>query len=868
MVELGNFALYLALPITLYAAFMPVFGVIKGKRQYIKSARYAMYFDAVLISFSSIALIVGFLTNRFDITYIFEYSNIAQPVLYKISAIYAGQAGSLLFWVWMLALYMVVVLYQNRNRNHDLMPYVMFVTNTVLFFFIYIMTISPDIFTMAKAFKKYYLMASVFLLALSGLVLIGLALARTLKLIATESFKKHYKDYMLIGLLIFVIFFFTTLAFTAKQPSFSAPFQTIKQAYPDANTIPVEGQGLNPLLQNYGMFFHPPTLYMGYVGFTIPFAFAIAALLTRNLGTAWFTSTRKWTIFAWFFLGVGIIFGAQWAYMELGWGGYWMWDPVENASFMPWLVGTAFLHSVMIQEKKNMLKVWNMLLIIFTFVLSLFGTFLTRSGVLSSVHTFGASSLGGFFMGAIFLVLPLSLFLLATRLDSLKSQNELDSLISREASFLINNLLLVGAAFTVFWGTVFPLLKEAITGQKPTVGPPFYETVMVPIALALFFITAICPLIAWRRATHKNLVKNFAKPFGFSVIVGLGLALFIGASITHQVGFLAGLVALAALVLVYVLNEKLVFPTAAVVMVGAAVYFAINSGQVVRFIVPGFLGAVLVGSAVMVAKDRQSGVGLGFMIATISGLALFLSSLKINHPWTLTSLFLLTFIAATIVLEFFRGTRVRFRHDKERDGSVGFEPYDIFRVIKAFGTLMWKNKRRYGGYVIHTGIVLMFIGITVSSTWSVTKEVTLREGESMKINDYVLNYKKFDAYKTANKEVFATTLDVWKDLGNNQFTKLGETVAEKDFHPNPYKDEKENQPTTEVGLFWNLKEDLYVILSGYDYKTRVASFKVKVNPMVVWIWIGGLVSSLGTVIVMWPDATEKRRMAAQYGAAS
>lgn len=891
MVELGRFALFFSIPVVLYAAAMPIIGVITGKRQFIKSARYAIYANGVIVSVAAIGLITAFLTNRFDIAYVFEYSNIKLPLAYKFSALYAGQAGSLLFWAWMLSLYMVVCVYQNRNKNHDLMPYVMFITMTVLFYFIFIMTGAPALFTLSKSVKAIARVFSMALVITTGLILIGAAVARVLRWIKTDNFKKNFKNYLLIGLLIFTILFFITLALAAKQPARSYPFETFKDSNPSLQQqlekagydSPPDGQGLNPLLQNYGMWFHPPTLYMGYVGFTIPFAFAIAALITRNLGTIWITSIRKWTIFAWFFLGVGVVFGAQWAYMELGWGGYWMWDPVENASFMPWLVGTAFMHSIMIQEKKNMLKVWNMLLIIFTFALSLFGTFLTRSGVLSSVHSFGASSLGEFFLGAIFLVLPLSIFLLATRLDALKSENELDSLLSREASFLINNLLLVGAAFTVFWGTVFPLISEAITGKKPTVGPPFYEQVMVPIALTLFLITAICPLIAWRRATRKNLAKNFAKPVSIAFGVSVFLASLIGIGITKQAGFFTGLIALVAILVVAKFNNKLAKISTSAAVVAVAVFFAIrfaiesNLPQAIRFIpIPWpvtvglgmtiILAAALVGSIVVTVKDRESRFGAGLFIAAISGLVLLFGSLKVNHPWALGSFFLLTFIFITIVLEFYRGTRLRFSHDKERAGIVGFEPFDILRVIKAFGTLIWKNKRRYGGYIIHTGIVLMFIGITTSSTWSTTREATLREGETMKIKDYYLYYEKFDAYSTANKEIYAATMKVYKRLENNKWRPLGQLVAEKNYHPNPYKSEEENQPTTEIGLFWNLKEDLYVILSGYDFKSKVASFKVKVNPLIVWIWIGGFVVCFGTLIVMWPDALEKKRLAAKYGA--
>ncbi len=872
MIELGSFALFFALPIAIYAAAAPIIGIILGKKELIKSAKYAVYANGVVLTVAAAGLIYAFLNDRFDIAYVFEYSNTTQPLAYKLAAFYGGQAGSLLFWAWMLALYMVIVVYQNRRKNQDLMPYVLFIAMTVETFFIFIMTMAPALFTLSSSVKMIAQVFSAAFLVASIITIIAVGISK----LFDKFSSKHFKEIICIGILVISIFFFSTLALYAKESGNSAPFEKTATKMPQLVTqlqkelgtsVPTEGEGLNPLLQNYGMIFHPPALYMGYVGFTIPFAFALAALMTKNLGTVWITSTRKWTIWAWFALGVGIVFGAQWAYMELGWGGYWAWDPVENASFMPWLTGTAFMHSVMIQEKKNMLKVWNMLLIIFTFALSLFGTYLTRSGVLSSVHSFGTSPLGAQFLTAMFISLVFAMILLALRLDSLKSENELDSLLSREATFLINNLLLVGAAFTVFWGTVFPLVSEALGQGKPTVGPPFYEKIMVPIALVLFLVTAICPLIAWRRATRKNLAKNFAKPFTTAIIVGVGLSLLIGAAVTQQVGFLAGLIALTILIVVATINQKLVFPVGALSIGGAAVFFALNSAEGMRFIMPGFLFATLAGSAYAISKNRESKVGLGLGIGAISSLALVFGSTRIEHPWALGTLFLLTFITATIVLEFYRGTRIRLQHDKERVGSIGFDPMDILRVFKAFGTLIWKNKRRYGGYIIHTGIVIMFVGITASSTWKIEKEANLKQGQSTKLGAYTLTYDKTDYYKTSNKEVLAATLGLSKPLGNGLYS-TGQVVAEKNWHPNPYKSEEENQPTTEVGLFWNLKEDVYIILNGFDPKSKITSFKMVINPLIVWIWIGGFVVIFGTIIVMWPDALEKRRLAAKYGSAA
>jgi len=868
IVEIGSFSLYFALPVVFWAALAPIIGVITGKREFVKSAKYATYASGALLTISAIALTVAFITDRFDLAYVFEYSRTAQPLIYKFAAFYGGQAGSLLFWAWMLAIYMVVVVYQNRNKNQELMPYVMFVSMSVLYYFVFITSAAPDFFTLSKSVKSIAMLLSMAMLVTLGIIILGAAIGKLFGKIRS----KNYMNYMLIGVLIFVVILFTTLALNAPDHPKSNPFETFATKYKDAGyDKPTEGQGLNPMLQNYGMIFHPPTLYMGYVGFTIPFAFAMAALLTKNVGSKWIASIRKWTVWSWFFLGVGIVFGAQWAYMELGWGGYWAWDPVENASFMPWLVGTAFMHSIMIQEKKNMLKIWNMMLIIGTFWLSLFGTFLTRSGLLSSVHSFGASSLGGFFGGILLLILFLAPALLFTRLESLKSKNELDSLVSREASFLINNLLLVVAALTVLWGTVFPLFAELFTGKKPTVGPPFYEVVMVPIALGLFLITAVCPLIAWRRATKANLAKNFSKPFVASIAISVALALLIGVAITQNVGFYASLIALATIAIVATVNKKLILPVSVITAVGAAIFFAMNSAGGARFILPGFLVAALIGSVAIIAKNKESRAGIGLAIGSIAGIVLFFGSLKIEHPWALTTFFLLAFIFATITLEFYRGTRIRYQHDKERSDIQGFEVANIWRVIKAFGTLIWKNKRRYGGYIVHVGIVLMFIGITASSTWKVEKTATLRQGESMSINNYLLYFTKFETYTVPpnsdnpSKIVSAAKMDVWQMKNGSPVKKLKTIEPQKNLHPNAYKSEEENQPITEVDLMWNLKEDLYVILNGFSEKDGVATFKVFINPLIVWMWIGGFVMIFGTIIVMWPDAREKKRLAAKYG---
>jgi cytochrome c-type biogenesis protein CcmF len=491
--------------------------------------------------------------------------------------------------------------------------------------------------------------------------------------------------------------------------------------------IPAEGMGLNPLLENPGMIIHPPTLLAGYVAFTIPFAFAIAALLTKRLGDEWIITIRRWTLIAWLLLGVGNILGAWWAYVELGWGGYWAWDPIENASFMPWLVATGFLHSIMMQRRRGILKTWNMVLIILTFSLVIFGTFLTRSGILSSVHTFSNSALGPYFLSFIGIIFFGSLGLLYYRKDNLKGEAEMESLISRESTFLLNNLLLVGAAFAIFLGTIFPIISEAIRGVKITVGAPFFNQVTSPIFLAIILLTGICALIGWRRASIKNLIRNFLWPLVVALI--LGIALF-------------------------------------------------------------FLG--------------------------------------IREWYALVAFFLCGFVLSTILYEWFRGTRARHRMRTEN-------------YFKAFWGLIWTNRPRYGGYIVHIAIILIAIGVVGSSLYNVEKEATLIPGESMTINKYTLTYDNIDQYETESKGVITATLSIY-----NQDKFVGTLTPEKYFH------RSYEQPVTEVAVRSTLIEDLYVILVDSDANGTTA-FKVLINPLVNWIWIGGGIFVLGGLIAFWPE---------------
>ena len=507
-------------------------------------------------------------------------------------------------------------------------------------------------------------------------------------------------------------------------------------------TIPAEGSDLNPLLQNYWMAIHPPSLYTGYVSATVPFAFGAAALITGKLDDAWIRTTRRWAIFSWFFLTLGNMFGARWAYEVLGWGGYWAWDPVENAAFMPWLVMTAYLHSVMIQERKDMLKIWNLSLIGLAFGLTLFGTFITRSGVISSVHSFTQSGLGPYFLTFLIVVTLAYTALLIFRSSQLRSPADFESYLSREAAFLFNNLFLVGIAFAVFWGTIFPVLSEAVRGVKITVGPPFFNRVNGPLALGLVFLMGVGPLIAWRRTSADNLLRSFAAP----IILGVS----------------TGVVAAA---------------------------------------------------------------------------------LRLREWYVLTALSLAAFVIGTIIVEFRRGMNAR-RH-------MVSEPR-----VTALVNLVAKNNRRYGGYVIHVGVIVAFVGIVGSSFFRTDVKKSVHPGQSFAIGSYTLRFLGLSQLETPHLESATARVEVLRPDGREV------TVMEpaKLFYKRP------QQPATKVAIRSTPFADLYLVLAGIDDTGETATFEVFLTPLVFWLWTGGLLMVLGTVIVMWPNVRERAAIAAALSA--
>jgi cytochrome c-type biogenesis protein CcmF len=490
---------------------------------------------------------------------------------------------------------------------------------------------------------------------------------------------------------------------------------------------PADGNGLNPLLQNYWMVIHPPILYIGYTGFVVPFAFCVAALFTRQLGSAWVRTIRRWTLFTWLFLGVGIVMGAKWAYMELGWGGYWGWDPVENASLMPWLAGTAFLHSVILQEKRGMLKVWNVSLISVTYLLVILGTFLTRSGVVSSVHSFARSNIGVPFAIFILFVLAGTTALILSRLPYLKSENKLDSMVSRESGFLFNNLILLAATFSVLFGTVFPILSELFTGTNVTVGPAYFNFMEVPIGLLLLFLIGAGPLLAYRRTSGKSLRKNFTMP----VVLGV---------------------------------------------VSAPVFFLLG--------VRGF--------------------------------------------WPMLSLVLCTFVTLTIVQEFHKGVTARRKTIHEN-------------YLTALVNLTRRNNRRYGGYIVHFAMVLVFLGAT-GSAFVKEGQGVIGEGESFKVGNYDIRLNEIRESE-ANPNYWSGILAMDVTRGGNQVARV---YPEKRFY---YASE---QPTSEVAIHQSTREDLYLVFAGLNEDQTKAIVQAYVNPLVMWLWTGAIIMVLGTLVCLLP----------------
>ncbi|HSB15633.1 MAG TPA: heme lyase CcmF/NrfE family subunit [Bryobacteraceae bacterium] len=504
-----------------------------------------------------------------------------------------------------------------------------------------------------------------------------------------------------------------------------SPFQVLAVGR-EVTAVP-DGNGLNPLLQYWAMAIHPPFLYLGYVGFVVPFAFAMGSLITRQPGDAWIHTTRRWTIVTWMFQSIGILLGAGWAYAVLGWGGYWGWDPVENASLLPWITATAFLHSVMMQEKKGMMKVWNMVLVSLTFWLCIFGTFLTRSGVVSSVHAFAQSPIGKYFVSFLAIVAAFTIYVILDRLDYLKSESRLESVVSRESSFLFNNLILLASCFAVLWGTLFPVISEAVTGEKISVDAPFFNRVNVPVGLFLLFLTGVAPLLAWRRTSVDGLRRNFLWPAAGAVALMIGLA-----------------------------------------------------------------------------------------------------AAGVRHFYALICFGLCLFVAWTIAAEFIKGARAI----RARSGQ---------NLIASMVELTHRNTRRYGGYLVHMGIVLMFVGFA-GSAFNKDRTIEVNIGDSFKLASYELTIKDLREGDNPNYSWHHAVVGISKGGSS-----LGVLEPERRFY------KSSRQGTSEVAIRRRLNEDLYLNFAGMNDSGSKAVIQAYVFPLVSWIWIGFWVLLFGTLVCLVPN---------------
>jgi cytochrome c-type biogenesis protein CcmF len=664
LAEFGFGVLVVTFLLALYSVGAAIYGETKKSAALVESARRAMLLTWPLITLSALTLIYMLVTNHFEVAYVYSVTSRSMPSYLKVTALWGGQAGSLVFWSWLMSAFASAVTLRKWDRDREFLPWVIVVSSVTMAFFI------GMVIFFENPFARFW--------------------QTTGGSVITSMF----------------------------QPAGASAF------------APADGRGLNPLLRHPGMIIHPPMLYLGFVSFVIPFAFAIAALVTGRTDDRWIRITRRWTLVAWLFLSLGLVLGGRWAYDVLGWGGYWGWDPVEIAAFMPWLTGTAFLHSVMIQEKRGMLKQWNMILIILTYDLVIFGTFLTRSGVLSSVHAFAQSAIGPFFFAFIGLTFVTSIALLIHRWGELKAEAPLKSMLSREALFLLNNLLFLSVLVVCFWGVIFPLISELFTGQKVTVGPPFYNRANAPLFGALMVLMAIAPLSAWGHSTIKTLGRAIWKPAAFSLVV---LA------------------------------------------------------------------------------------------------AIFLSGM---HNWIgLIGFWLVALVISVTLFEFWRAARARGRSQNEN-------------LFVALGRLAGRNRRRYGGYIIHISMMLMAIGILGMALFQTQTQGTVAIGQSLDLAGYQVKYDSIAQFMyTSDHQVTRAVVSVYKD---------GKYLG--DLHPRIDYYADAQQTMTIPGQRSTLADDLYVLLVDWQpVSAQGATLKIYHNPLVNWLWIGAIVFIFGLFVAAWPD---------------
>jgi len=646
MENVGALSLLIAFCLAVFAVAAAVVGKYSRRPLLTVSAERAVYAVWILVTTASALLVYSLITGDYRLAYVAAHSNKAMSAIYKFTAWWGGQEGSLLLWAWLLSTYSAIAIFTNRRKFRDMMPLVTAIMMTVLSFFLGMITF------VASPFRV--------LMAGRGVIDVG------------------------------------------------------------------DGNGLSPLLQWWTMAIHPPFLYLGYVGFTVPFAFAMASLISKQPGEAWIHTTRRWAILTWLFQSTGVMLGMGWAYTVLGWGGYWGWDPVENASLMPWITATAFLHSVMMQEKKGMMKVWNMVLVSATFLLSILGTTLTRTGLVSSVHAFAQSPVKPYFTTFLLTAVALTAFAIIKNLPYLKSEVKLESVVSRESSFLFNNLILLASCFAVLWGTLFPVLMEAITGEKESIDAPYYNRVNIPIALFLLFLTGVGPLIAWRKSSLNSLKRAFLIPS----IVGLAVI---------------------------------------AVLIGAGIY----------------------------------------------------------NPAPLISFGLCAFVAATIVSEFWKGSRA-------------IQLKEQLPFPKAVFQLTWRNTRRYGGYLVHMGIVILFVGFT-GAAFNQHETRTLGLNQSLRFGRYDLKLLSVSNDENPNYQYSRAVLEVSAN---------GKVIDQLAPEIRVYKSSQEQ--SSFVGIRRRLNEDLYVTFQGISPDNTKAIFQLYVFPLVSCMWVSYWVLLSGTIICLIP----------------
>ena len=646
--DLGFATVLIAFLVSTLAVGASFYGGRYQNQRWVEIGRNAVFAIFPLLTFACLILIYLMWTNDFSVEYVANVTSINSPKYLKVTALWGSQAGSLLFWNFLLALFTAAAMRRKWYAERELMPWAIMVAAITQVFFLYI-----------------------------------------------SAFVENP---------------FTRLA-----------------------TVPLDGEGLNPLLRHPGMIIHPPMLYLGFVGFTIPYAFAMAALIAGKLDDAWIRTTRRWTLVAWLFLSLGLILGGRWAYDVLGWGGYWGWDPVENASFMPWLAGTAFLHSVMIQEKRGMFKMWNMILIITTYLLVISGTFIVRSGLVSSVHTFAQSSIGWYFFVFIGIMILFSVITLLYRQPQLASKNQLESLLSREAAFLLNNFLIMAILAAVALGVYFPVLSE-LFGDKITVGAPYYEKVVGPLFGVLVLLMGVAPLTMWHRSVIRKLTDGIKWP---------------------------AVVSLAVLVVC---------------------------------------------------------VALG-----------------VRNLWALFGIWVVTISAELTLLEYWKGVRARV---KRGDG-----------YLTALSQLFIRDRRRYGGYMIHMGVIVMAFGIIGVEFFQQETQLRLNAGDRISLGSYEAEFKGVGNREGADDLlVIEANMDLYR---NGRFI--------REFNPKVDLFQRSGQPMTIPDVRSTPLEDFYIIMINWEgVEADSATFKAYLNPLINWVWAGGAVFILGTMVAAWPDSAEVR----------